>query len=275
MKLLTLLICFLCSSQNIFADIKSDYYRTEHYQRLSGYALKSELKRLITSTHSPQSYGALYSIYLKSDLDKTYENDGSILDIYSERVKGSDPYNYSKNRDLCGSYKKEGDCLNREHLFPQSVFEKKYPMRTDFFHIFPTDGYVNNRRGHLPFGEVTNPTWQSANGSKVGINNVGKFKGMVFEPVDEFKGDVARAMLYFAIRYEDRLPFWNHEMLNGTSTQVYTDWFLKILLRWHKQDPVSAHEIRRNEWGYQFQGNRNPLIDFPEFAALIWKSQSQ
>jgi endonuclease I len=272
MKMLLVLVQLCFFSHTTSANSKSDYYQAIQIERLSGYQLKSELKRLISATHRPQSYGALYKIYLKSDLDQTYENDGSILDIYSERVKGSEQYNYSKPSDLCGSYRGEGDCLNREHLFPQSVFQKKFPMKADFFHIFPTDGYVNNKRGHLPFGEVKNPNWVSSNGSKVGHNSIGTFRGMVFEPIDEFKGDVARALLYFAIRYEDRVRSWNHEMLNGTSDQVYTKWFLKILLKWNKQDPVSKHEITRNEWGHKFQGNRNPLIDFPSFTSMIWKT---
>ena len=260
--------CFFTTSAN--ADPKSDYYQVKNIEKLSGYQLKSELKRLIKSTHNPQSYGALYSVYLKSDIDRSYENDGSIMDIYSEKIKAADKYNYSTKSHLCGSYRQEGDCANREHLFPQSIFEKKFPMKADFFHIFPTDGYVNNRRGHLPFGEVKNPTWTSSNGSKVGPNAIGKYTAQVFEPIDEFKGDIARALLYFAIRYEDRVASWNSAMLNGTSNQVYSRWFLNILLKWHKQDPVSAHELRRNNYGQEFQGNRNPLIDFPQYATSIW-----
>jgi endonuclease I len=263
-------VCFFSISS--YADTKSDYYQIKNIEDLSGYQLKSELKRLIRRTHNPQTYGALYLVYLKSDLDRSYEKDGSILDIYSERVNGPDKYNFSKKSHLCGSYRKEGDCANREHLFPQSIFEKRFPMKADFFHIFPTDGYVNNRRGHLPFGEVKNPKWVSSNGSKVGPNTIGEYKQEVFEPIDEFKGDVARALLYFAIRYEDRVTSWSSVMLNGTSEQVYSTWFLNILLKWHKQDPVSGHELRRNNYGHEFQGNRNPLIDFPKFATLIWGS---
>ncbi|OUS00192.1 hypothetical protein A9Q84_03135 [Halobacteriovorax marinus] len=270
MKLLLILVQLCIFSQNVSASTKTKYYRPTALAKFTGYALKTELKRIITATHSPNSYGQLYKVYLKSDLDNTYDGDNSIVDIYSERVGGRDSYNYSNRSDMCGSYKKEGDCINREHLFPQSIFNKRAPMRADFFHVFPTDGYVNGRRGRLPFGEVRVAHWSSKNGSKVGKNSIGKYTGQVFEPIDEFKGDVARALLYFAIRYEDRVASWDHVMLNGTSDQVYATWFLKILLKWHKQDPVSAHEIKRNDHGYKFQGNRNPLIDYPKFAMMIW-----
>ena len=72
-------------------------------------------------------------------------------------------------------------------------------MRHDFFHIYPSDGYVNNRRGHLSFGEVSQASWESSNGSKVGMNIFEREGNMVFEPIDEFKGDIARALLYFAV----------------------------------------------------------------------------
>ena len=59
-------------------------------------------------------------------------------------------------------------------------------------------------------------------------------------------------------------------MLNGTANQVYKRWFLNILLRWHKLDPVSPHEQQRNDAGEQFQGNRNPFVDHPEYVEMIW-----
>ena len=150
-------------------------------------------------------------------------------------------------------------------------------MRTDIHHVVPTDGYVNNRRANYPFGEVTNDTWMSNNGSKVGQNTFGSYSGVVFEPIDEFKGDIARILLYFAVRYEDEVTdnSWdNHTTtnnpLNGTNNQVYETWYLQLLYKWHNDDPVSAREIKRNNEAYIFQGNRNPFIDFPEYVNLIW-----
>ena len=248
----------------------ANYYRAIPKDS-SGYALKTSLKNLLKKTHRDQGYSRLFHVYFKSDADNSYEKDGSILDIYSERPFSRDPYSFKNKNQKCGTYRKESDCFNREHLFPQSIFGKRAPMRNDFFHVFPTDGYVNGRRSRLPFGEVRIAKWTSKNGSQVGPNTFGSYRGRVFEPIDEFKGDVARAMLYFATRYEDRISSWRHEMLNGSSNQVYKKWFINLLISWHEKDPVSKHEIQRNQAGYEFQGNRNPFIDHPEWVKKIWK----
>ncbi len=246
------------------------YYDMSKLQNLKGQSLKTQLYKLLEKTHNAQSYGALYSAYFEGDVDRFYDNDGSVVDIYSENPQGKDSYNYFNRGDTCGAYSNEGDCFNREHLFPQSAFDKRAPMRTDYFHIFPTDGKVNGVRGNHPFGEVSDVEWTSKNGSKLGKNSSSGYRGYYFEPIDEFKGDVARALLYFAIRYENRIESFRHEMLDGSADKVYKAPFLKFLLKWHKEDPVSDFERRRNDNGENYQGNRNPLIDHPEFVAQIW-----
>jgi endonuclease I len=207
-------------------------------------------------------------------LDRSFDNDKSIVDIYSEDPKTKDPYSFNKKSQQCGRYKGESDCYNREHIFPQSSFKKKYPMKSDFFHVFPTDGYVNNKRSSYPFGEVSKPKWVSANGSKLGKTSVGNYSGYVFEPIDEFKGDVARALLYFATRYEHKVKSFKHVMLDGSESQVYQDWVIELMLRWHRMDPVSSHEQNSNEVGFRFQGNRNPFIDHPEWVGRIWGNKA-
>ena len=192
------------------------------------------------------------------------------MDMYSEDPKTKDPYVFSSKKQKCGNYKKESDCFNREHIFPQSGFNKRYPMRSDFFHVYPTDGYVNHVRGRYPFGEVGNSTWVSRNGSKLGKNTFGNYIGVVFEPIDEFKGDIARALLYFATRYQDKISSFSFSVLDGSKDKVYQTWFLDLLLKWHRQDPVSVHEQNRNEAGFRYQGNRNPFIDHPEWVEKIW-----
>lgn len=265
---MTIFVSFSSSSlAQLLAD-SSNYY--DSARGLDGYELKSELRRIISRSHRDQGYKRLFNIYIESDADFSYDGDGSIVDIYSENPHGEDPYNFSA-RDKCGNYSGEADCFNREHIFPQGVFGKRAPMKSDFFHVFPTDGYVNNRRGSLPFGEVGAATWISENGSKVGFNTFGRYSGKVFEPIDEFKGDVARALLYFATRYENQVSSWRHEMLDGSNDQVYRTWFIRLLVSWNKLDPVSEHEYQRNEAGYRFQGNRNPFIDHPEWVDKIWQ----
>lgn len=268
MKILAKLIVVISFPLIVSASTPDDYFGD--LSNLSGYKLKTAIKEVLKSSHKDRGYGALMNVYFSTDADKTYDNDGSIVDIYSEEPSSYDPYNFKNSSSKCGTYKKESDCFNREHLMPQSVFDKSNPMRSDVFHVFPTDGYVNGRRSNYPFGEVKNPKWQSKNGSKLGTNTTGNYNGTVFEPIDEFKGDIARALLYFATRYEDRVSSWHHDMLNGTRDQVYQTWFLEILLKWHKQDPVSQHEINRNNIGQKYQGNRNPFIDHPEWVEKIW-----
>jgi len=239
----------------------------------TGYDLKVQLFGIIKD-HTVKSYNQLYTCYQTSDRDNFYEEDGTILDLYSEKPDGEDSYNYSATNtgDRCGNYSLEGDCYNREHLMPQSVFDEDSPMVSDPHHIIPTDGKVNGMRNNYAFGVVSNPTWTSTNGSKLGNNVTPGYTGIVFEPIDEFKGDIARCLLYFAVRYHDKVGNYDHEMLNGTNQQVFSDWFLPVLLQWHLQDPVSEREIVRNNAIYTFQGNRNPFIDHPEYACLIWSS---
>ena len=266
-KLLTILFLFILSVTN--GQAPAGYY--DSAQGLTGYQLKTALKSIITNGHNAHSYNDLYNAYETTDTDHYYENDGTVLDMYSENPTGPDPYNYQHHQRTCGSYTGEGICYNREHLIPQSIFNSASPMVSDAHFVVPSDGYVNNRRSNNPFGVVNNPTWTSLNGSKLGPNTVYGYTGTVFEPIDEFKGDIARMLFYVATRYEDQISSWNSsDMLDGSSDQVFTDWFLHVLLDWAAQDPVSQREIDRNNAVYAYQGNRNPFIDHPEWVNAIW-----
>ncbi|MBM94786.1 MAG: endonuclease I [Oceanospirillaceae bacterium] len=244
---------------------------------LTGYTLKSELHNIIDG-HNTRGYSALWTFYDANSRDVYFENDGTILDIYSENPNGTDPYSYTSTSDQCGSYSGEGSCYNREHSFPRSWFGGSVePMNSDVHHIFATDGYVNGRRSSYPYGEVGSATYTSQNGSKVGSAASGLgYSGTVFEPIDEFKGDLARAYFYMATRYEDVIANWesnssySNAVLNGSSSQVFEAWFLNMLLSWHANDPVSQKEINRNEAAYTYQGNRNPFVDHPELVNSIW-----
>ena len=251
------------------------YYVTT--QGLSGYALKTELYNIINN-HSSQGYSAIWNFYDSSARDKYFENDNSILDMYSEKPNGSDSYTYTAVSDQCGNYSGEGNCYNREHSFPKSWFGgTNEPMNSDVHHIYATDGYVNSKRSNYPFGEVASASFTSTNGSKVGTATSSlNYSGTVFEPIDEFKGDFARAYFYMATRYENVIGSWQNNttasnaVLNGTSNQVFESWVVTMLLNWHNADPVSQMELDRNQAVYEFQGNRNPYIDHPEFVDMIW-----
>lgn len=250
-----------------FAQIPSGYYNTATG---TGYNLKTQLYNIIKD-HTNNGYAGLYTTYLTSDVDNFYENDGTILDMYSENPSGTDPYTYTTGTtQRCGTYSVEGDCYNREHIIPQSVFNEQSPMVADAHFITPTDGKVNGIRSNYPHGTVNSVTYTSQNGSKLGSSSVSGYSGTVFEPVNAFKGDIARMYFYFATRYENTVSGYSYPMFDGSGNKVFTTAFLNVLLAWHAQDPVSAREIARNNAIYARQNNRNPYIDHPEYVNQIW-----
>lgn len=279
-------IAFLLITLISFAQAPTNYYNSASG---TGYALKTQLKNIITNGHIDQGYGSLWTLYTTPAFrDNIYENDGSLLDYYSENPAGVDAYNFTSTSQQCGNYSGEGDCYNREHLIPQSYFDNFQidPMKNDPFHVVPSDGKVNGDRNNLAFGVVASGTYQSANGSKKGPNTVNGFSNYsstVFEPINEFKGDIARSFFYFATRYEDLMDnFYTaanstscqaKSMFDGSINKVFSDDFILLLIKWHKQDPVSAKEIAKNNAIYAYQGNRNPFIDNPNYVCAIWSTQ--
>lgn len=271
MKNKLILSVFLCSLIG-FAQPPAGYYNSATG---TGYTLKTQLFNIIKD-HNDRGYSGLYTTYLTSDKDFYYENDGTLLDNYSENPTGPDPYNftYGINQDDGTGGNNEGERYNREHLVPQSVFNSATPMFSDAFFVVPSDKKVNAQRGDLPFGKVGSANWTSLNGTKRGNNlNSGYsagYSGIVFEPIDEFKGDIARNLLYFATRYQDVVAGYSYVMFNNTADQVFAQPFLNILLTWNQQDPVSNREIARNNAIYARQGNRNPFIDNWNYVSAIW-----
>lgn len=254
------------------------YYREAN--GLIGFSLKTALHYIIGS-HRVRGYGAIWSFIRDNDIDRYYEGDGSVLDIYSEAPLRRDPYGFQPVVAQCGNYREEGDCYNREHSFPRSWFGGDIePMNSDIHHIFPTDGRVNAMRQSYPYGEVSTRDYTSSNGSLRGRGSTRMgYTGIVFEPIDEFKGDIARAQLYMAVRYQNVISTWetnnsrSNSVLDGSNTQVFERWYLNLLLDWHQQDPVSRKERDRNEAGFEYQGNRNPFIDHPELVRAIWQQR--
>jgi endonuclease I len=250
-----------------FAQIPTGYYDRAAGQ--SGEQLKTELHYII-SGHTVRTYTNLWTDFLSTDK----KDNGKVWDMYSDVPDGTPAYEWTFGSNQCGNYSGEGSCYNREHSFPKSWFNDASPMYTELFHIYPTDGYVNGKRSNYPFGEVSNPSWTSTNGSKVGSNSTSGYSGTVFEPIDEYKGDFARTYFYMATRYEDVIHSWNSVVLDGSSYPVYTEWHLELLMRWHTEDPVSEKETDRNKAVYGIQHNRNPYIDHPEYVAAVWGTAS-
>ncbi|MEG2069851.1 MAG: endonuclease, partial [Bacteroidales bacterium] len=185
---------------------------------------------------------------------------------------GNPPYQYTFGVDQCGNYTTEGDCYNREHSVPKSWFNSASPMYSDLFHLYPTDGKVNQERGNYAFGEVGTPNYTSLNGSKRGNCDYPDCSGIVFEPINEYKGDLARSYFYMCTRYMDKNLGQNtNSMFTGGNLD---HWALNMLIAWHQQDPVSQKEINRNNAIYQLQHNRNPFIDYPELVGKIFGNDS-
>lgn len=211
----------------------------------------------------------------------TLRNDGNtayiMWDMYTNNPTGPELYSFTRITEQCGSYVKIGDCYNREHSFPQAWFGSVTPMLTDMHHIFATDGFTNGKHDNYPYGEVsaTATDWTSPAGAKSGTCSYGGYTGKVFEPIDEYKGDFARAMFYMVTRYQSSMATFQSNstadaVLDGTTWPSLDNWAIKQWYKWHIQDPVSQKEINRNNKIYAFQNNRNPFIDHPEFVKLIW-----
>ena len=230
----------------------------------TGATLKTALYNLIKG-HTNKGYDFAYEAYPTSDVG----SDGKIIDIYSNQK--FDPYTDHQGAPGKSDYKKEGDCFNREHTVPQSVFSEGQPMKSDLHHLLPTDGYANNRRSNYPHAEVATATWSSSNGCKLGDSVTTGYTGKAFEVPDQYKGDIARIYFYMVTRYENVLKNWkNFAAFSKNSYPSLSSWAITLYLKWSDMDPVSEKEITRNEVIYGFQKNRNPFVDHPEFAHKIW-----
>lgn len=156
------------------------------------------------------------------------------------------------------------DDWNREHTWPQSHgdFGTASGPGTDLHHLRPEDVTVNSTRGNKDFDN---------GGSAVAQCPDCFTDADSFEPRDAVKGDVARGLMYMAVRYEGGDGFADLELnnlVNGTTPYLGK---ISVLLAWHAADPVSAAERARNGKVYaDYQGNRNPFVDHPEYAEAVW-----
>ena len=261
----SLLLLLMATGSGLGAQIPSGYYNNANGK--TGDELKTALHDIITG-HTTINYSQIWNAFWSTD----NKGNGVVWDMYSDIPNGTPPYTFSIGQNQCGEYVQEGDCYNREHSWPQSWFggdDQATPSR-DLHHVFPTDGFVNAQRSNYPFGEVNTASWTSQNGSKLGTckSSLG-YVGIVFEPIDEYKGDFARAMMYMSVRYYTEDDNWGTSGMTNKSEIL--PWAIQMLLDWSDNDPVSQKEIDRNNVIYSdYQHNRNPFIDHPEYARMIW-----
>ncbi len=263
MKRLLLFVIGMALAVSARAQAPANYYNSA--QGLTGNQLKLALHNIIKG-HTSISYAQIWNAFWSTD----NKGNGVVWDMYSDRPGGTPPYIYKLGEDQCGSggCGAEGHCYNREHSWPQSWFNEQSTPRTDLHHIFPTDCQVNHDRSNYPYGEVRSGT-TFQNGSKLGTCKTPGYTGTVFEPIDAYKGDFARAYFYMSVRYYGEDSGWKtSDMTNKSEIKA---WAMTMLLRWNDLDPVSQKEIDRNNAIYNdYQHNRNPFVDHPEYARMIW-----
>ncbi len=254
-------------------DLPTDYYSSATG---TGQTLKWNLEDIINN-HSTRGYGDLWTDFESTDALPN----GKVWDVYSDKggCEENDYYfTFGDDQDSGTGGNEEGDVYNREHSFPNSWWggSDSDTMYTDLLQVFPTDKYLNAERGNYEFGVVSDPTDVYSNGSRLGPNSyIGSPGSTAFEPIDEYKGDIARIYFYIATRYASSIENWTDSpMIDGDITDsdgsVFEEWALNMLLEWHESDPVDQKEMARNDAVYALQGNRNPFIDNPEYVDLIW-----
>ena len=257
-----------------------------YYKGIDGKSGKNLFDAVQTVTkvgYSSLGYDGLWTAFKTTDK----KSNGDVWDMYSD-------CNWTFGSDQCGSYSNECDCYNREHSIPKSWFGGSTSgPGCDIFHLVPTDGKVNGMRSNYAFGEVSSASY-TYDGAKKGTaksititggntiaGNTGttiSASGIVFEPRDEYKGDFARGYFGTMIKWANG----DHQAFtSGDGNEIFssnysagafglTKYGVALLMKWHRQDPVSQKEIDRNNGIQQTQGNRNPFIDYPYLAEYIW-----
>ena len=251
-------------------------------------------------------YDSIWLAFQHTDL----RPDGYIWEIYSD-------CDFVYEKDRTSNTTQTGECkgYNREHAMCQSWFgtasladkemssSKKNSPGSDIFHIYPTAYGMNSRRGNRPYGEVAVAAYTSFNGTKYGtpksisVSNTvaGAFveastsmSTNVLEPVDEYKGDIARSYFGTMVKWAGEWAFNKADegrVIFDASIDAdthygpennygLTPYGVAMLIKWHRQDPVSQKEVDRNNGIQLTQGNRNPFIDYPYLAEYIWGERS-
>ena len=305
-KCYIILCCFLSGFSLKAQNIPPGYYNSA--SGLNCQNLKTALNNIITTGQVALSYGQLDNNQIPVvDTIRTDDGSGSMIwDIYSNNNTGPEPYFFNSSQvtpgGFCGGTTPtvDGTCWNKEHTFPRSWFANggTYPSPTyaDLFIVRPTDYRLNAKRASYPYATVASPTYQfpvagtypgypmPANPvlDKLGPSSAaGVNIPIAWEPADAVKGDLARSYFYVLTRYENELSGWLglntgtgiEKVVDATNT-VYPSFnlpYLTMMFNWHIADPADAKEINRNDLIYTQQGNRNPYIDHPEYAAQVWQ----
>ena len=236
--------------------------------------------------------GYIWEIY--SDCVFEYEKDRTSNTTQTGECKG-----YNREHAMCQSWFGTTSLAGKE-----MSSSKKNSPGSDIFHIYPASYGMNSRRGNRPYGEVLTAANVSGNGTKYGtpVQNISITNSVagayvegsitlstnVLEPADEYKGDIARSYFGTMVKWAGEWTFNRNEngrvIFDATidadthygpeNNFGFTDYGLALMLKWHRQDPVSLKEVNRNNGIQLTQGNRNPFIDYPYLAEYIWGERS-
>jgi endonuclease I len=221
-----------------WSGTQTNNYSSSYYSTCEG-KTGSELETALKNINKPKSTSYNWSRYEAADEAENASN--YILCLYTRTNKAKSAH--------VGSYSWE--TWNREHIYPQGAFPAS---DTDNHNIFACEGQINNVRGSKSFGEVTHNSSNqvSVHGHTTDCYTTSSY----FEPCDEAKGEVARAVMYTSIYYGFKI------------NQIFQS--VDLCLKWHEEHPVTNRDIYRNNTVYSLQGNRNPFVDHPEWANAIW-----
>ncbi len=248
-KKIECILLFLLAGIFSLTAQKAGYYNGTEGK--TGTELKSALHEIIKS-HVDFSYSDAKFILNYADSDPANEN--NVILIYTRRSQANTTWGSG------------GDFINREHVWAKSHgnFVDVRPMDGDAFNLHPADASVNMTRSNYDFDEC------SATGTLIAEANA-YYTSTQFEPQDAAKGEVARTLFYMAVRYEGTDNELDLEMIDQVNNYPNPKFGkLSTLLQWNNDFPPTDNERRRNERVYDAQRNRNPFIDHPEYADMIW-----
>ena len=252
-----ILLALLFFSARVFGDPPPGYY--DAATGLSGVPLKNALNGIIKNGHTVILYNEII---------------GPLKTIWQDPLNSSNMiYTYS-GFSVPKSTPLDSSGWNREHLWPRSRGngDQLGADDSDLFHVVPADASVNTQRSNLYFdtssagdGGIVNPAHAEAPGNSRDTDS--------WEPLASQRGDIARAMFYMAVRYDGTEPNTQDMELVGRAPTGPQMGNLNTLLAWHAADPPDAAELARNDLIFSnYQHNRNPFIDHPEYATAIWGS---
>ncbi len=273
--LLSLLLSFSLSAVAAHTFYPQETQNQISKKSLRDQALKDELYKVLTLGHTRNSNGAPDTLGCELNTSGCHSHvnlgyDGARKVMFGKIHLKNDGRGYYVEDVYCNKRFAGGDNvgpnaipnsnkINCEHTWPQSKFSRSFPadlQKADLHHLYPTDSRANSIRGNYNFADVSSDNGELSNdncsSSKSG-SSVTSGGDNYFEPPTHHKGNVARALFYFSVRYKITIPKEEEAFLR----------------KWHEIDPVDQDEMNRNDIIYSVQKDRNPFIDFPELVNQI------